>query len=68
MTIPKHAMRCLECGVVIWHKDHAVGCRFYKPSPQPAKCQGCGTTLWSGENQVCAGCIIDYDTTGSRFV
>ena len=34
MTIPKHAMRCLECGVVIWHKDHAVGCRFYKPPVQ----------------------------------
>ena len=36
MTIPKHAMRCLECGVVIWHKDHAVGCRFYKPPVQRA--------------------------------
>ena len=35
---------------------------------QNKKCDGCGTTLWSGENRVCAGCIIDYDTTGSRFV
>ena len=30
-TIPKHAVKCPECGVVIWYKDHAVGCRFYKP-------------------------------------
>ena len=38
------------------------------PERETNKCQGCGTTLWSGENLVCSGCIIDYDTTGSRFV
>ena len=28
---PKHAVRCLECKVLIWHKDHMESCRFYKP-------------------------------------